>query len=31
MLAQQYIDQNLEYRFLSTKEASDWLGGQLAV
>lgn len=30
-LAKQYIDQNLEFRFLSTKEASDWLGQQLAV
>ena len=30
-LARQYIDQNLEYKFLSTKEASDWLGEQLAV
>ena len=30
-LAKQYIDQNLEYKFLSTKEASDWLGEQLAV
>ena len=30
-LAKQYIDQNLEYKFLSTKEASDWLGQQLAV
>jgi capsular exopolysaccharide synthesis family protein len=30
-LARQYIEQNLEYRFLSTKEASDWLGQQLAV
>jgi capsular exopolysaccharide synthesis family protein len=29
-LAKQYIDQNLEYKFLSTKEASDWLGSQLA-
>jgi len=30
-LAKQYIEQNLEYRFLSTKEASDWLGQQLAL
>ena len=30
-LARQYIDQSLEYRFLSTKEASDWLSQQLAV
>lgn len=30
MLAKQYIEQNLEYRFLSTKEASDWLAEQLA-
>jgi polysaccharide biosynthesis transport protein len=30
-LARQYIDQNLEYKFLSTKEASDWLASQLAV
>ena len=30
-LAKQYIEQNLEYRFLSTKEASDWLGQQVAV
>ena len=30
-LAKQYIEQNLEYKFLSTKEASDWLGEQLAV
>ena len=29
-LAKQYIEQNLEYKFLSTKEASDWLGKQLA-
>jgi capsular exopolysaccharide synthesis family protein len=29
MLAQQYIEQDLEYRFLSTKEASDWLAQQL--
>jgi capsular exopolysaccharide synthesis family protein len=25
-----YIQQNLEFKFLSSKEASDWLGGQLA-
>jgi polysaccharide biosynthesis transport protein len=31
MLAKQYIDQNLEYKFLSTKEASDWLAEQLTV
>ena len=31
MLARQYIEQNLEYRFLSSKEASDWLNQQLAV
>jgi capsular exopolysaccharide synthesis family protein len=30
-LAKQYIEQNLEYRFLSSKEASDWLNEQLAV
>ena len=30
-LAQQYIEQNLEYKFLSSKEASDWLGQQLIV
>jgi capsular exopolysaccharide synthesis family protein len=30
-LAKQYIDQNLDYKFLSTKAASDWLGEQLAV
>ncbi|HSL23055.1 MAG TPA: polysaccharide biosynthesis tyrosine autokinase, partial [Vicinamibacterales bacterium] len=29
-LAKGYIEQNLEYRFLSSKEASDWLGQQLA-
>ena len=29
-LAQAYIDQNLEYRFLSSKEATDFLGRQLA-
>ncbi len=29
-LARQYIAQNLEYRFLSSKEASDWLNEQLA-
>lgn len=29
-LAKEYIEQNLEYKFLSTKEASDWLGQQLA-
>ena len=30
-LAKQYIEQNLDYRFLSTKEASDWLGEQVAI
>lgn len=30
-LAKQYIEQNLEYRFLSTQEASGWLGEQLAL
>jgi polysaccharide biosynthesis transport protein len=29
-LAKEYIEQNLEFKFLSTKEASDWLGKQLA-
>ncbi len=29
-LARSYIDQNLEYKFLSSKEASDWLGARLA-
>jgi succinoglycan biosynthesis transport protein ExoP len=29
-LARQYIAQNLDYRFLSSKEASDWLNEQLA-
>ena len=28
--AGEYIQQNLEFKFLSSKEASDWLGGQLA-
>jgi capsular exopolysaccharide synthesis family protein len=28
-IAQQYIQQNLEFKFLSTKQASDWLGQQL--
>lgn len=28
-IAKQYIEQNLEYKFLSTREAADWLGGQL--
>lgn len=28
-IAAQYIEQNLEYKFLSTREAADWLGGQL--
>lgn len=30
-LARQYIEQNLEYKFTSTKDASDWLASQLAV
>ena len=29
-LARAYIEQNLEFKFLSSKEASDWLGAQLA-
>lgn len=29
-LAKNYIDQNLEYKFLASKEASDWLGERLA-
>ena len=29
-LARAYIDQNLEFKFLSSKEASDWLGQRLA-
>ncbi len=29
-LAKSYIEQTLEYKFLSSKEASDWLGEQLA-
>src|SRR4051812_26312247 len=29
-LARSYIDQNLEYKFLSSKEASDWLAARLA-
>jgi len=29
-LARAYIDQNLEFKFLSSKEASDWLGERLA-
>lgn len=28
-MAKAYIDQSLEYKFLSSKEASDWLGQQL--
>ena len=28
-LAKAYIDQNLEFKFLSSKEASDWLGERL--
>lgn len=30
MLVNQYIEQDLEFRFLSTKEAADWLSVQLA-
>ena len=29
-LAKAYIEQNLEFKFLSSKEATDWLGEQLA-
>ena len=29
-LAKGYIEQNLEFKFMSSKEASDWLGKQLA-
>ena len=29
-LARAYIEQNLEFKFMSSKEASDWLGQQLA-
>jgi polysaccharide biosynthesis transport protein len=29
-VAKGYIDQNLDYKFTSSKEAADWLGGQLA-
>ncbi|MBZ5558457.1 MAG: polysaccharide biosynthesis tyrosine autokinase [Acidobacteriia bacterium] len=29
-LAKAYIEQNLEFKFLSSKEASDWLGERLA-
>jgi capsular exopolysaccharide synthesis family protein len=29
VLARGYIQQNLEFKFMSSKEASDWLGGQL--
>src|SRR5207248_175549 len=29
-LARGYIEQNLEFKFLSSKEASDWLGERLA-
>ncbi len=29
-LAKNYIDQNLEYKFMASKEASDWLGARLA-
>jgi succinoglycan biosynthesis transport protein ExoP len=28
-LAHQYVEQNLEFKFMSSKEASDWLGQQL--
>lgn len=28
-LAKNYIDQNLEYKFMASKEASDWLGERL--
>lgn len=30
-LAKNYIEQNLEYKFMASKEASDWLGQQLAL
>jgi capsular exopolysaccharide synthesis family protein len=29
-LAKAYIEQNLEFKFMSSKEASDWLGARLA-
>jgi succinoglycan biosynthesis transport protein ExoP len=29
-IARMYIEQNMEFKFLSSKEASDWLGQQLA-
>jgi exopolysaccharide transport family protein len=29
-IARSYIEQNLEYKFLASKEASDWLGERLA-
>ena len=29
-IAKNYIDQNLEYKFTASKEASDWLGDRLA-
>jgi polysaccharide biosynthesis transport protein len=29
-LARNYIEQNLEYRFVASKEASDWLGDRLS-
>jgi succinoglycan biosynthesis transport protein ExoP len=29
-VAKNYIEQNLEYKFMSSKEASDWLGERLA-
>jgi succinoglycan biosynthesis transport protein ExoP len=29
-LAHNYIEQNLEYKFMASKEASDWLGARLA-
>ena len=29
-IAKNYIDQNLEYKFMASKEANDWLGDRLA-
>src|SRR4029079_19174595 len=29
-LAKNYIEQNLEYKFMASKDASDWLGARLA-
>ena len=29
-LAKSYIEQSLEFKFTASKDASDWLGGQLA-